>query len=219
MTSSVSPRRDARRNHERLLAEARVLFTERGIDAPLDELATRAGVGPGTVYRHFANRDALIRELYDAGVADLHALAPEILGAETGWRSIELYLERLAEWLAGSPYVPAVMRRMAALDPTYKPGTEFAEAIAGMVERAQAEGSLRTDVTAVDLSILVDMLGGLGQYGGAYLPYWRRQLVVILDGLRARPDNTPIDGEGQAFEEFHDMSHAKGPQAPAPPVG
>lgn len=215
MTSNASPRRDARRNHERLLVEARLLFAERGVDAPLDELATRAGVGPGTVYRHFANRDALIRELYDTGVADLHDLAPEILGAETGWRSIELYLERLAEWLIGSPYVPAVMRRMAVIDPSYKPGAEFADAIAGMVARAQAEGSLRTDVTAVDLSVLVDMLGSLGQYGGAYLPFWRRQLTIVLDGLRARPDNTPVPGDGQAFDEFHDMSHAKGPRPAA----
>ena len=63
VTSTMSPRRDARRNHERLLAEARRLFGERGIDAPLDELAARAGVGAGTVYRHFPTRDALVREL------------------------------------------------------------------------------------------------------------------------------------------------------------
>lgn len=212
VTSSASPRRDARRNHERLLAEARTLFAERGIDAPLDELATRAGVGAGTVYRHFPNRDALVRELYDAGVADLHDLAPAILGAESGWRSIELYIERLAAWLAEAPYLPAVMRRMAEVDPSHRPGAEFADAITGMVARAQAEGSLRPDVTAVDLSVLVDMLGSLGQYGGAYLPFWRRQLVVVLDGLRARPDNTPIAGAAQAFDEFHDMSHAKGPR-------
>ncbi|GAA1829104.1 TetR/AcrR family transcriptional regulator [Agromyces salentinus] len=191
-----------------------MLFAERGIDAPLDDLAARAGVGAGTVYRHFANRDALIRELYDASVADLHELAPQILGAETGWRSIELYLELLAGWLAESPYVPAVMRRVAELDPTHRPGVEFAEVIDGMVARAQAEGSLRADVTAVDLSVLVDMLGSLGQYGGAYLPFWRRQLTVVLDGLRARPGNSPISGDGQAFGDFHDMSHAKGPSHP-----
>ena len=87
MNLKASPRRDARRNHERLLVEARVLFTERGIDAPLDELAVRAGVGAGTVYRHFPTRDSLVRELYDTAVADLHEFAVEILGAETGWRS------------------------------------------------------------------------------------------------------------------------------------
>ena len=210
---NASPRRDARRNHERLLVEARALFAERGIDAPLDELATRAGVGAGTVYRHYPSRDALVRELYDTAVGDLHDLAPEILGAETGWRSVELYLERLAAWVAESPYLPAIMRRMAELDPTYRPGAEFADAIAGLVARAQAEGSLRDDVTGVDLSVLVDMLGSVGQYGGAYLPYWRRQLTIVLDGLRARPDLTPLPGTGQDFDEFHDMSHAKGPKS------
>jgi AcrR family transcriptional regulator len=210
---TASPRRDARRNHERLLAEARTLFSERGIDAPLDELATRAGVGAGTVYRHFPNRDALIRELYDTAVAELHDFAPEILGAETGWRSIELWLERLGSWVAESPYLPGVMRRVAELDPGHQPGAEFADVIDGIVGRAKAEGALRADVTAVDISVLVDMLGSVGQYGGAYLPYWPRQLAVVLDGLRARPDLTPLPGDGQAFGEFHDMSHAKGPRS------
>jgi len=189
-----------------------VLFAERGIDAPLDELATRAQVGAGTVYRHFPSRDALVRELYDTGVAELHDFAPEILGAETGWRSVELYLERLAAWVAESPYLPAVMRRMAELEPGYRPGTEFEEAINGLVARAQAEGTLRRDVTAVDLSVLVDMLGSVGQYGGAYLPYWRRQLTIVLDGLRARPDATPLPGAGLGFDAFHDISHKKAPR-------
>ena len=140
VTPTASPRRDARRNHERLLVEARVLFAERGIDAPLDELAARAGVGAGTVYRHFASRDALVRELYDTAVANLHELAPEILGAESGWRSVELYLERLAAWLAESPYLPAVMRRVAELDPDYRPGAEFADAINGLVVPCAGRG-------------------------------------------------------------------------------
>lgn len=215
MSSTASPRRDARRNHERLLVEARRLFGERGIDAPLDELATRAGVGAGTVYRHFPTRDALVRELYDTAVADLRQFAPQIMGAETGWRSIELWLELLAAWLAESPYLPAVMRRVAELDPDYRPGAEFEEAIDGIVARAQAEGTLRDDVTAVDLSILVDMLGSIGQYGGEYLPYWRRQLTIVLDGLRARPGTTPLPGAGLEFDAFHDMSHRKGPKGAA----
>ncbi|MFB6610841.1 TetR/AcrR family transcriptional regulator [Agromyces sp. NPDC056379] len=215
MSSSLSPRRDARRNHERLLVEAKQLFAERGIDAPLDELAVRAGVGAGTVYRHFPNRDALVRELYDTAVADLHDFAPQFLGAETGWQAIELWLELVSGWLAASPHLPAVMRRVAELDPSHRPAAEFVPMMDAVVARAKAEGALRQDVTAVDLSVMVDMLGSLGQYGGMYLPYWRRQLAVILDGLRARPDVTPLPGEGQAFDEFHDMSHAKGPK-PAP---
>lgn len=209
MGTIASPRRDARRNHERLIVEARRLFTERGIDAPLDELANRAEVGAGTVYRHFPTRDALIRELYDDAVEDLRSMSPEILEAETAWRGIELWLEKCSEWLARTPYLPAVMRRMSELDPGHRPGAEFKDTMEELVARAHAEGSLRPDADGVDISVLVDMLGSLGQYGGTYLPYWRRQLVIILDGLRARDDLTPLPGIPLDFDAFHEMSHQK----------
>ncbi len=212
MTTTVSSRRDARRNHERLLVEARRLFAERGIDAPLDELATRAEVGAGTVYRHFPTRDALIRELYDTGVDDLRAFTAKISQAESGWHAIEIWLEALSAWLIERPYLPAVMRRVAELDPDHRPGTELQAMADGVVARAQAEGALRPDVTAVDISVLVDMLGSLGQYGGTYLPFWRRQLAVVLDGLRARPDANELPGAALDFGEFHDMSHRKRPE-------
>jgi AcrR family transcriptional regulator len=204
-------RRDARRNRERLIAEAKRLFAERGIEAPLDELASRAEVGAGTLYRHFPSRDALIRALYDDGVAELQSHATEILDADTAWGGVERWLEILSGWLAERPYIPGVLRRVAELDPDHRPGMEFEALLDGLVERAQAEGALRPDVTAVDLGVLVDMLGSLGQYGGAYLPYWRRQLTIVIDGLRARPDATPLPGAALDFAGFHDMSHRKRP--------
>jgi AcrR family transcriptional regulator len=213
VNSAVSSRRDARRNHERLLVEARRLFAERGVDAPLDELAVRAGVGAGTVYRHFPNRAALVRELYDLGVGELRELAAGIPAAETGWRSVELYVERLAGWLAKAPYMPAVMQRMGEIDPDIRPGAELAEPIEGLVERAQADGSLRPDVTAIDLAVLVSMLGSLGQYGAPYLPYWRRQLTIVLDSLRARPGLTPLPGAGLDLDTFRDGSHRADPRS------
>lgn len=202
-------RRDARRNRERLIAEAKRLFAERGIEAPLDELASRAEVGAGTLYRHFPSRDALIRALYDDAVAELQSHATEILVADTAWGAVERWLEILSGWLAERPYIPGVLRRVAELDPDHRPGMEFQALLDDIVERAQAEGALRPDVTAVDLGVLVDMLGSLGQYGGAYLPYWRRQLTIVLDGLRARPDATPLPGAALDFAGFHEMSHRK----------
>lgn len=204
-------RRDARRNRERLIAEAKRLFAERGIEAPLDELASRAEVGAGTLYRHFPSRDALIRALYDDGVAELQSHATEILDVDTAWGRVERWLEILSGWLAERPYIPGVLRRVAELDPDHRPGMEFQALLDDIVERAQAEGALRPDVTAVDLGVLVDMLGSLGQYGGAYLPYWRRQLTIVLDGLRARPDATPLPGAALDFAGFHEMSHRKRP--------
>lgn len=202
-------RRDARRNRERLIAEAKRLFAERGIEAPLDELASRAEVGAGTLYRHFPSRDALIRALYDDAVAELQSHATEILDADTAWGAVERWLEILSGWLAERPYIPGVLRRVAELDPDHRPGMEFQALLDDIVERAQAEGALRPDVTAVDLGVLVDMLGSLGQYGGAYLPYWRRQLTIVLDGLRARPDAMPLPGAALDFAGFHEMSHRK----------
>ncbi|WP_395245339.1 TetR/AcrR family transcriptional regulator [Agromyces sp. MMS24-K17] len=207
MSSATSTRRDARRNHERLLEEARRLFAERGIDAPLDELATRAGVGAGTVYRHFPTRDALLRELYDAAIKMFHDLGPEVQAAGSGWDAIQVVLERLGQWVAATPYLPALMRRVAAIDGDYRPGLEFAPVLEGIVERAKAEGSLRPDVEAADILVLIDMLGSLGQFGGTNLPFWRRQFAIVLEGIRARPGQEPLPGVALDFDEFHDLAH------------
>lgn len=212
MTSSTSTRRDARRNHERLLVEARRLFAERGIDAPLDELANRAGVGAGTVYRHFPNRDALIRELYDEGIEMFHDLGREIAEAPTGWDAIVLFLDRLSEWVAETPYLPALMHRVGELDPDHRPGMEFEAALDGIVARAIDEGSLRPGITGVDLNVLVNMLGSLGQFGGASRPLRPRQLQIVLDGLRARPDSGELPDAGIAFADFHELAHNQVPQ-------
>lgn len=209
MTSATSTRRDARRNHERLLEEARRLFAERGIDAPLDELASRAGVGAGTVYRHFPTRDALLRELYDAAITMFHDLEPEVAQATSGWAALELVLDRLGRWVAATPYLPALMRRVAATDPEHRPGMEFAPVLEGVVARAKAEGALRPDLEAADVTVLVDMLGSLGQFGGTNLPFWQRQFAIVLDGLRARDDLAPLPGVALDFASFHDLAHQR----------
>ena len=113
-------------------------MAERGIDAPLDEIAPRAGVGRR---RCTATSRIVMRSsgAVRAGVAELHDLASEIVGAETGWRSVELYLERLGAWVADQPYLPAVIA--ASPSSTRLPARcRFEEMIDGLVARAQAEG-------------------------------------------------------------------------------
>ncbi|GAA2445834.1 TetR/AcrR family transcriptional regulator [Agromyces soli] len=210
MSSSTSTRRDARRNHERLLVEARRLFAERGIDAPLDELANRAGVGAGTVYRHFPNREALLLELYDSALVMFRDMQPEILEANTAWQAIERYIERLAGWIAETPYLAALLHRVGEIYPDHQPALAMEPLLNELVDRAKAEGSLRADVTGVDLSVLANMLGSVGQFGGGYLPHWHRQLTIVLDGLRARPELTPLPGEAPSFAEFHELQHGRG---------
>lgn len=199
-------RKDARRNHERLLAEAKGLFIEQGIDAPLEQLATRAGVGAGTLYRHFPTRDRLVRELYDDAVERLGEVSARALGAASGWEAIERYIEDVAEWVIADPSLPALMRRMAEIDPAHRPGARLEAPTAELVARAQREGSLRDDVTGTDLAVLASMIGSVGQYGDGYVPHWRRQARIVLDGLRAS-GASPLPAPAQSADGFHRMVH------------
>src|SRR5437868_10290574 len=87
-------RADAERNRARLISAARELFAERGLDATLDDVAHHAGVGVGTAYRRFPNKDALIDALFEERIDELAAAARAALGAPTGWDGLVAFLER-----------------------------------------------------------------------------------------------------------------------------
>lgn len=204
----TSQRSDARRNRERLLTEARALFGRRGIDASLEEVAARAGVGIATLYRNFPTRDDLVRALYDQYIGELDDLIAEASAAATGWDGIEVYVRGVAEWMIADPSIQPTTQRMGLVAPDYRPADHMIEPVALVVRRAHDEGSLRADVNGVDLGIVAAMLGTLGQYGSAYAPYWRRQLAIVLDGLRAATGAaTPLPVEPQDIESFHRMMH------------
>ena len=217
MTSTASPRRDARRNHERLLAEARALFAERGIDAPLDELARarrrrrRHGL-PALPHPRRARRASSTT----AAVArPATTSAPEILGRrDRRGASVELYLERLGCLGRRFP-VPAARSCDGSPSsiPSYRPGRRVRRtSIDGLVARAQAEGDAarrrRPGSTSACSSTCSDRVG---QYGGAYLPVLaapahHRARRVCARATRSRPRCRAPDG---IFAEFHDMSHAE----------
>ena len=183
--ASAPRRRDARLNRDRLVVSARAQFAQYGIDASLEEIARQAEVGVATLYRNFSTRDDLVRALYDLALAELHAVRGEIEAAPTPWEALVVYTERVAEWLVADPSLPPILRRMAQLDPSARPAAEFDGFIASLVARAKKDGTLRRDVDAVDLAVLVTMVGSLGGLGDGYAGQWRRQLSIVLDGLRA----------------------------------
>jgi AcrR family transcriptional regulator len=178
-------RRDARQNRERLLTEARSLIAVNGVDASLEEIARRAEVGVATLYRNFPTRDDLVRALYDLALAELAAVQGEITAAPTAWDGVVIYTERVAEWLVADPSLPPILKRMSALDPGARPAMDFDSFIAGVVAQAKKDGDLRGDVDAADIALLVTMVGSLGSLGDGYAGQWRRQLGIVLDGLRA----------------------------------
>ncbi len=163
------------------------MIARNGVDASLEEIARRANVGVATLYRNFPTRDDLVRALYDLALAELATVREEIVAAPTAWDGVVVYTERVTEWLVADPSLPPILKRMATVDPTYRPAAGFEKFIATLVAQAKRDGDLRADVDAVDIALLVTVVGSLGTLGEGYAGQWRRQLGVVLDGLRA-PD-------------------------------
>ncbi|WP_158253080.1 MULTISPECIES: TetR/AcrR family transcriptional regulator [unclassified Cryobacterium] len=202
-------RRDARLNRDRLIISARALIAQHGVDASLEEIARQAEVGVATLYRNFTTRDDLVRNLYDLALAELHAVRGEIETAPTPWDALVVYTERVAEWLVADPSLPPILRRMAQLDPSARPAAEFDGFIASLVARAKKDGTLRRDVDAVDLAVLVTMVGSLGSLGDGFAGQWRRQLSIVLDGLRAAdaPRRPRLPGRPLNLKDYQATVH------------
>jgi len=170
-------RADARRNRERILDAARDAFAEHGRAVPLDEIATRAGVGPGTVYRHFPTKEALFQAVVTARVHDLVAEADRRAGDSDPGAAFYGFLARLAAEGAA---------KRDTSDAIGIPGPVRAalhDALARLLDRARAAGAVRPGITAADL---VAMLKGLLIAGHDEPDPHRaaRLLAVFTDGLR-----------------------------------
>lgn len=184
-TAARPLRADARRNRERVLEAARQIFGRDGIEAQIDDVAACAGVGVGTVYRHFATKDALIDALaadYFAGEAELATAALDVADP---WEGFSGFVRKGAELLAVNRALaqisadrPEVMKE-AAVKADAELG--FFGTIETLIERAQAAGVLREDFQLEDIPAVMCSLGALQISRGAYAN-WRRVLEMVLDG-------------------------------------
>lgn len=185
-------RADARRNRERILEAARAVFAESGLDALIEDLARRAGVGVGTVYRHFPTKEALVDALVEDYFAQLDADARQALDVEDPWDAFAGYIWRAAELLSHNRALVQV-----TADGQMREGAErqgLHEGIGRLIERAQRAGVLRPDVRTDDVPMIMCSIGRVQMLGGR--PggeEWRRHLAIMLDGLRAA-SATPLPG-------------------------
>src|SRR3954452_3043749 len=182
-------RADARRNRERILVAARGACAAHGANVQMDDVAREAGVGVGTVYRHFPTKDALIEAL----VAEKFRVTTENIRAaleiEDPWEGFCAALRNNAEVMAADAGLRDALVRLGPL--ARHPDAERAElnALAGeIVRRAQAAGVLRDDVTVDDIGAL---MAGLCITMAHPELDWRRHLELLLDGLRAGADRRP----------------------------
>jgi AcrR family transcriptional regulator len=182
-----APRRDAQRNRERLVASARGVFAECGVDASLEEIARRAGVGIGTLYRHFPTRQALVEALYEERIGELLAIATDARSSPDAWTAFSTFLERTVELHACDQLLKDVLAQYAAGgEGPAGAKEELRRAVDELLARAHAEGSLRPDFTVVDLRLLFRSLRPLIEPTPGNAPdAWRRHLGFVLDGLRA----------------------------------
>ncbi|WP_250000045.1 TetR/AcrR family transcriptional regulator [Actinoplanes sp. M2I2] len=180
-------RADAQRNRVALLAAAREVFGEHGLDASLDEIARRAGVGNATLYRRFPTRRDLIAEVFAGQMTGYVELAENALAEPNPWAAFVTYLTRLFEIQASDRGLSELLvtsgfdddDRLAELLATAQRGATE------VIERAQAAGRLRPDFTRRDISLL--MRANAGVLRSSADPHaWRRQLSLVLDGLGAR---------------------------------
>jgi AcrR family transcriptional regulator len=181
-------RRDSVRNYHRILGAAREVLGESGADAGMEEIAARAGVGVGTVYRRFASKDALIGELLRLALEDLMAAVDRAL-ARSGGHGLEELLRAFGQSFGDhARYANLFLERPANAAATRR----IREAISELTARAAAAGTVGPDVTAGDIMALVLGLRGLAQAESELEPAaWQRFLDIHLAGLRAAPPGAP----------------------------
>jgi AcrR family transcriptional regulator len=184
MSAAERPlRADARRNQERLMAAAREAFAENGEAASLDDIAKRAGVGPGTLYRHFPTREALIAAVYREGIAGMAERAGE-LEALPPMEALTTFMhDQIAYGRAKRGLGVAVKATLASDSETMRWCRQtLRDAFGGLLRRAQEDGSVRADV---DGAVVLKLVHGVvmatenAPDGDA-----ERMLQIVVDGLK-----------------------------------
>src|SRR5712671_2246566 len=189
--STRKPRADAARNRERVLEAAKAVFSAGGPEASLEAVARTAGVGIGTLYRHFPTREALFEAVYRREVQQLADLAERL-------KEEAEPVEALRQWMRSNVRFVATKKGMSAALAlaAYKPSDLFSysfdqltRAVGGLLDRAIAAGEIREDISPEDLlRALVGMCYMHDQ------PGWQTSVLrlvdVFIDGLRIRPDTS-----------------------------
>jgi AcrR family transcriptional regulator len=185
-------RADARRNREKVLAAARAVFAEQGVDAQMDDVARRADVGVGTVYRHFPTKDALVAALTDEQFDVIAAHAREMLALEDPWEAFAQTLWFGAQKTAGDRAFAEIVGAAKAL-PRACPGKDdLLATTAELMRRCIEAGRMRPDAMIDDVPLLMCGIGSASVMPHPRPDAWRRHLQIVLDGLRAEAAGNPL---------------------------
>jgi len=184
LTTARPKRADARRNYDKVIAAARSAFTEGGAETSLEGIARSAGVGIGTLYRHFPTRQALLEAVYVEEVDRFCASTSELEGLDP-WDAFATWIEGFVDYMATKMALASELFDYVDRDaPVFSACRASLFAAGGpLLERAQAAGVVRADV---DLAGIIQLVGGIAKIQGAGPEQIRHLLSIALDGLRAQ---------------------------------
>jgi AcrR family transcriptional regulator len=179
------PRADSARNRQLLIGAAKAGFSSVGLDVSLEEIARRAGVGIGTLYRHFPTREAVVEAVYRREVEHLAEAVPQLLQTSAAGEALHKWMHLFVDYIATkriiAPSLAAAATRTSTLHTT---SVELiTSAISALVKRAIASGDVRKDIDPSDL--LRAMVGvSYGNPDAGWEASARRLIDILMDGLR-----------------------------------
>ena len=204
MTAARPLRVDAERNRRRIVDAAKSLFAERGVDVSVEDIAAAAGVGIGTFYRRFPDRESLIEAVFATKLERVTQIAREALEIEDPWEAFRTFVTTVARMHAGDRGLKDVLltsdrgrEHVAAFRRTIQP-------LAGqLLDGAKAAGMLREDVTLFDLAMIYQAVGAIADITRDVSPdAFERTLTLLVDGLVQDRTTTPMPGPAPDIEQL-----------------
>ncbi len=192
---------DAVRNRARLVTAAREVFAEHGLDATLDDVAARAGVGTGTAYRHFRNKAELAGEVLAEATQAIADDAIAALAIPDPWTGLVAFFEAVATRQAADRGLYQALAGQGRAADEVRIWPDIVRAVTTLFDRARAAGVIRPDAAPEDAAVVLTMLGPAFALGD---DVWRRYLALALDGLRAT-DRPALPGPAPALASLDDV--------------
>jgi AcrR family transcriptional regulator len=196
-------RRDAERNRQRILDAARVVFAERGLSGSHDDIAREAGVGVGTVYRRFPDKEQLIDALFEARIEEIVDIARAAVDHPDPWEALVGYLVRMQELQSEDRGLKEILLGGArGLERAVAARALIVPLAARVLQRAKDAGVVRRDIELTDLPLIQLAIGTVAEASRDVAPdVWRRTMTLVLDGLRA--ENARSELVSPALDEQH----------------
>jgi AcrR family transcriptional regulator len=209
-----SLRSDAQRNRRRIVASAAEVLREQGLDASLDEVSRRAGVGNATLYRHFPSREKLLEAVYLDQVEARRQSLEASLAITDGWAALSHFVEEACGFFVTDQGLADLLNRGMPRSPMLDEMRDSCQGILGeLLDRARAQGAVRADIEQTDLMWILTVLQQVVALSEPEHPdAWRRYLALALRGLRPPGSaDAPLPATSLTAATFHELL---GPRAP-----